>query len=161
MKLFKYIILLFTLTIFANGCSGYKPIFNSTNLNFKILDHQIEGDKVLGNQLYSKIKKSSEANNNLEAQEIGMVINVTKAKEATIKSSTGKILEYKITLNTALQIKKYLTEQIIMNDSFSYATTYKIQSKYFDTVKLENKSIEDLINKIHQELLIKLSEIQM
>ena len=36
MKIFNYLILLFALTFFVNGCSGYKPIFNSTNLNFKI-----------------------------------------------------------------------------------------------------------------------------
>ena len=161
MKIFNYLILLFALTFFVNGCSGYKPIFNSTNLNFKISDHSIVGDKVLGNQLYSKIKKSSEVNNNQEAKNISIIINVGKTKEATIKNSAGKILEYKITLNTTIQIKNYLTEQIIINNNFNYSTSYKIQDKYFDTIKLENKSIENLISRTHQDLLIKISEIQM
>ena len=161
MKIFNYLILLFTLTVFVNGCNGYKPIFNSTNLNFKISEHLIDGDKVLGNQLYTKIKKSSEVNNNQEAKNISIIINVGKTKEATIKNSAGKILEYKIALNTTIQIKNYLTEQIIINDNFDYSTSYKIQDKYFDTIKLENKSIENLISRTHQDLLIKISEIQM
>ena len=70
-------------------------------------------------------------------------------------------MEYKITLNTTIQIKNYLTEQIIINDNFDYSTSYKIQDKYFDTIKLENKSIENLISRTHQDLLIKISEIQM
>ena len=60
-----------------------------------------------------------------------------------------------------IQIKNYLTEQIITNNNFNYSTSYKIQDKYFDTIKLENKSIENLISRTHQDLLIKISEIQM
>jgi hypothetical protein len=161
MKIFNYLILLITLTTLTSGCSGYKPIFNSTNLNFKILNYSIDGDKKLGNQLYSKIKKSSEVNNNQEANNISIFINITKDKKATVKSSTGKILEYKITLNSVLQVKNYLTDKTIINNNFIYSTTYKMQDKYFDSIKLENKSIENLINKTHQELLIKLSEVQI
>jgi hypothetical protein len=161
MKLINYLILLLTLTIFANGCSGYKPIFNSNNLNFKISSYSIKGDKTLGNQLYSKMKKSSTTNESQEAKNLSILINVSKLKEATVKNSSGKILEYKITLNTIFEAKNYLTEKIIINNKFSYSTSYKIQNKYFDTIKLEKKTIENLINKTHQELLIKLSEIQM
>ena len=161
MKIFNYLILLITLTTLTSGCSGYKPIFNSTNLNFKILNYSIDGDKKLGNQLYSKIKKSSEVNNKQEANNLSIFINITKDKKATVKSSTGKILEYKITLNSALQVKNYLTDKTIINNNFIYSTTYKMQDKYFDSIKLENKSIENLINKTHQELLIKLSEVQI
>jgi len=161
MKLFNYLILLFTLTIFVNGCSGYKPIFNSNNLNFKISNYSIKGDKTLGNQLYSKMKKSLTTNRSQDAKNLSILINVTKLKEATVKNSSGKILEYKITLNTIFEAKNYLTEKTIINNNFSYSTSYKIQNKYFDTIKLENKSVENLINKTHQELLIKLSQIQM
>ena len=38
------------------------------------------------------------------------------------------------------------------------STTYKVQDQHFDTVKLENKSIEDLINRMYEDLLINLTQ---
>ena len=46
----------------------------------------------------------------------------------------------------------------ILNHTFSYTSVYKVQDQYSETKKLENKIIEDLINKTYQNLLIKLSE---
>ena len=53
MKKIAYSIFLFILLIFINGCAGYEPIFGSTNLQFEIADYSIEGNKILGNKIYS------------------------------------------------------------------------------------------------------------
>ena len=83
---------------------------------------------------------------------------MSKDKNATFKNSAGKILEYKITLNTKVEIKDFVTDDKILNQTFISSTTYKVQNQYSDTVNLENKSIETLINKTYQEILIKLSQ---
>ena len=99
-KITSLIILLF-LFININGCSGYKPIFTSSNFEFKIEDYLIEGDKKLGNQIYSKLFNLSKSNKNeQESRSIYIRIKTVKEKNATAKDSTGKILEYKINLNT-------------------------------------------------------------
>jgi len=49
MKKITYPILSFIILVFINGCSGYEPIFGSTNLQFEIADYSIEGNKILGN----------------------------------------------------------------------------------------------------------------
>ena len=54
MKKKAYSIFSFILLIIINGCTGYEPIFGSTNLEFKIVDYSISGDKKLGNKIYSK-----------------------------------------------------------------------------------------------------------
>ena len=67
MKKTIYFIFSFVLLILINECTGYKPIFSSSNLQFKIADYTIEGNKVLGKKIYynqelsalEKIKKSS------------------------------------------------------------------------------------------------------
>ena len=43
-KIYYFLISLIFLTNIS-ACSGYKPIFGSTNLKFKIVDHEIIGDK--------------------------------------------------------------------------------------------------------------------
>ena len=159
MKKVIYLIIPLILLICINACSGYKPIFSSSNLQFEIADYVIEGDKKLGNQIYSKLYNLSNSNkNNPEVQSVHILIKVLKDKTATVKDSAGKILEYRISLNSNIVVKNYLTkDEILTQNSISFSS-YKVQNEYSETVKLENKIIENLVNKTYQDLLIKLSE---
>ena len=159
MKKIAYPIFSFVLLIFINGCTGYEPIFSSKNLQFKIANFSIEGDKILGNKIYSKLYSISKSTkNDQNVRNIDLLINISKDKSVTSKDSAGKILEYKITLNTEVQVTDSITNDKILNEIFISSINYKVQSQYSDTVNLENTSIENLINKIYQELLIKFSE---
>ena len=82
----------------------------------------------------------------------------TKNKNATAKDTTGKTLEYKIILSGSIIIIDDSTDDELLNYTFSYSSTYKVQDQHSDTIKFENKSIEDLINKTYQNLLIKMSK---
>ena len=147
------------LLIFVNGCVGYEPIFGSTNLQFEIADYSVKGNKILGNKMYSKLyglSKSKKDDQNLRS--IDLVIGISKDKKATTKDSAGKILEYKITLNTDIKVTDFLTKDKILDQIFISSLTYKVQNKYSDTANLENQSIENLLNKTYQELLIRLSQ---
>ena len=111
MKKIVYPIFLLILLNFINGCAGYKPIFSSTNLQFEIANYSIKGNKILGNKIYSKLyslSKSKKDDQNLRS--VDLVINVSKDKNATTKDSSGKILEYKITLNTDVKVTDFITK---------------------------------------------------
>jgi len=152
-------IFLFILLIFINGCAGYQPIFSSTNLQFEIADYSIEGNKILGNKIYSKLyslSKSKKDDQNL--RNVDLTIKVSKDKNATVKDSAGKILEYKITLKTDIKVTDFLTKDKILDQIFISSLTYRVQNKYSDTVNLENKSTENLLNKTYQELVTKLAQ---
>jgi len=160
MKKIAHPIFLFILLIFINGCAGYEPIFSSTNLQFEIADYSIEGNKILGNKIYSKVYTLSKSNkDNQNLRNVDLVIKVSKDKNVTVKDSAGKILEYKITLNTDVKITDFVTKDKILDQIFISSLTYKVQNKYSDTVNLENKSIENLLNKTYQELVIRLAQI--
>ena len=147
------------LLIFINGCVGYEPIFRSGNIQFKIADYSIHGNKILGNKIYSKLyslSKSTKGDQNIRS--INLVIEVSKNKEAKSKSISGKILDYKVTLNTKIKITDFVSNDEILTQNFSSSLTYKVQDQQSDTVILENKSIDNLIDKIYQKLYIELSE---
>ena len=57
MKKKTHLIYSFILLIFINGCVGYEPIFRSGNIQFKIADYSVHGNKILGNKIYSKLLK--------------------------------------------------------------------------------------------------------
>ena len=159
MKKIAYPIFSFILLLFINGCAGYEPIFGSTNLQFEIADYSIEGNKILGNKIYSKLyslSKSKKDDQNL--RRVDLVIKVSKDKNVTTKDSAGKILQYKITLNTDIKVTDFITKDKILNQIFVSSLTYKVQDKYSDTVDLENRSIEDLSNKTYQELVTRLAQ---
>ena len=159
MKKVIYPIFSFILLLFINGCAGYEPIFSSTNLQFEIADYSIEGNKILGNKIYSKLyslSKSKKDDQNL--RRVDLVIKVSKDKNVTTKDSAGKILQYKITLNTDIKVTDFITKDKILNQIFVSSLTYKVQDKYSDTVDLENRSIEDLLNKTYQELVTRLAQ---
>ncbi len=159
MKKIVYPIFSFILLIFIGGCAGYEPIFGSTNLQFEIADYSIEGNKILGNKIYSKLyslSKSKKDDQNL--RRVDLVIKVSKDKNVTTKDSAGKILQYKITLNTDIKVTDFITKDKILNQIFVSSLTYKVQNKYSDTVNLENTSIENLLNKTYQELVTRLAQ---
>ena len=159
MKKVIYPIFSFILLLFINGCAGYEPIFGSTNLQFEIADYSIEGNKILGNKIYSKLyslSKSKKDDQNL--RRVDLVIKVSKDKNVTNKDSAGKILQYKITLNTDIKVTDFITKDKILNHIFISSLIYKVQNKYSDTVDLENQIIENLLSKTYQELVIKLAQ---
>ena len=159
MKRITFLIFTIILIISISGCAGYKPIFQSTNLQFKITNHAIEGNKVLGNKIYSNLRnltKSLPDDQNIK--NIDILISISKDKSATSKNSAGKILEYKILISAKIIVIDSIASNQILNQTFISSSTYKVQDQYSETVKLENKSTEDLINKINQELLIQLSQ---
>ena len=161
MQKITYPIISIIILIFINACAGYKPIY-TTDLQFRIADYSIKSNKKLGRQIYSKLynlSKSSE--NNAEVQSVNITVDTTKDKKATTKDGAGKILEYRIILNSKIVIKDYLTNEEILNQNYSYSTMYKVQDQNSETKILENKSIESLINKIYQNLIIKMSEIML
>jgi len=145
--------------IFLSACAGYEPIYTS-KLQFEIADYSLKADKKLGRKIYSKLNNLTKFNKNKsETESITIIIGVTKDKYATSKDSAGKILEYRITLSTNIIVKDYLTSNEMLNHNFSYSSSYKVQKQYTDTKRLENKSIEDLINKTYENLLIEMSQI--
>ena len=159
MKKITYFIIAFILLVYINACAGYKPIFGSTKLQFKIADYSIKPNKKLGNQIYSQLYKLSKSNkNSAEAQSLHITIQVTKNKNATIKNSTGKIMEYRISLNTNIIVNDFLTGDEILNQNFTYNSSYKVQNQQAETLQLENKTTENLLNKTYTDFLIKMSE---
>ena len=145
--------------ILSNGCAGYKPIYSNSNLEFKIVDYIIKGDKRLGNKIYSKLYNLSRTKKNLDSDKsIILLIDTSLNKNETSKDSSGKILEYKLTLIAKIEILDFLSNDLILNQAFVSSLSYKVQSQYSETIKLENSSIENLIDKTYKDLLVKLAQ---
>ena len=148
------------LSILNTSCTGYKPIYGTSNFNFKIEKHSIKGNEKLGNLIYRKLNNISLSNkNNLNVQSITLSIETKKERKPTVKNSVGKILEYEIALNTDIIINDFLTDKTILKQNFNYSISYKVQDEHSDTIKLQDQNILNLINKTYQDALIKISQV--
>ena len=159
MKKKNYTILSIIFLIIISACAGYEPIFKTQNIQFKISEHSIEGEKLIGNKIFSKLNKlSNYQKDKTNLKSISIKIISSKNKEEATKDSAGNVLEYKITLSTKIEITDYVNQNKLLNQNFVSSIIYKVQNQYSQTLKLENKSIEDLIEKTYQELIIRISE---
>tara|TARA_B100000029_G_scaffold471329_1_gene510890 strand:+ start:379 stop:864 length:486 start_codon:yes stop_codon:yes gene_type:complete len=157
-KKLKFISSIF-FVIFLFSCAGYEPVYKSSSLKFKIEEYEIQGNNELSNNLYTKINRTLKYNeNNPASKSISLLINVTKNKKATAKNSAGKILEYKITINSKIIVSNYLTDTEILSKDFNSSLSYKVQEQFSETIKIENKLTDDLLNRIHENFLIELSQ---
>tara|TARA_Y100000590_G_C15615110_1_gene975411 strand:- start:367 stop:861 length:495 start_codon:yes stop_codon:yes gene_type:complete len=159
MKKIASLSIAFILLVYLSACAGYKPIFSSSNLQFKINDYFIQGNKKLGNQIYSKLYILSKSNDgDLNAQNINITINLIKNKSATAKNTAGKIIEYKISLDTNILLIDSLSKNEILNYQSTNSSSYKVQDQHSETLKLENRAIENLITETYANFLIQMSE---
>ena len=159
MKKIASLSIAFILLVYLSACAGYKPIFSSSNLQFKINDYFIQGNKKLGNQIYSKLYILSKSNDgDLNAQNINITINLIKNKSATAKNTAGKIIEYKISLDTNILLIDSLSKNEILNYQSTNSSSYKVQDQHSETLKLENRAIENLITETYENFLIQMSE---
>ena len=51
-----------------------------------------------------------------------------------------------------------MTDEEVLNQNFNYYSSYKVQDQHSETLKLENKIIENLVDTTYQNTLIKISE---
>ena len=157
MKKIIKVILPLLLIILINNC-GYTPIFNSanSNLNFEITEHVISGDTKTGNIILSNLKRNLTIREN--NKKIKVIINSSQSKVATTKSSTGKATAYRIKVKTNIEIIDYDMGNVILADTFSSSLNYKVQDQYSDTINVEEKTLKNILLRIHENLIIKISK---
>ena len=81
-----------------------------------------------------------------------------KNKSATAKNTAGKIIEYKISLDTNILLIDSLSKNEILNYQSTNSSSYKVQDQHSETLKLENRAIENLITETYANFLIQMSE---
>ena len=75
MKKITFLIISTILFIYINACTGYTPIYSSSNFNFKIEDYSLKGEERLANLIYRKLYNVSLSNkDNPGAQSISLFL---------------------------------------------------------------------------------------
>ena len=148
-KIFIVIILLI-----LNNCSGYKPIFSSKDVNFYIGEIIIKEDNKLIRNIVKNLKPYTIQN---DKQRITLELNL-KIKEAiTLKDAKGNTVSEE--MEVVLEVKTFLENNDQINFNFSEKFTFNNQSNKFELNQYKKRIQITLVEKIHQDLIMRLRAI--
>ena len=148
----------FYLCIFSIfGCAGYEPLFSTKNLSF-----YIEDIKNINNDVITK-KISKNINNNKLKGENKIVylleIESNIINNIASKDSKENPLTYDIILDVKVKVFKRNTELPINILKFDKSINYNNQANKFNLNEYKKTIIENITNKISQEILISLQSL--
>ena len=145
----KYILIFF---FFLLSNCGFKVLDNSKINNFSIKEIQTSGNK----RINFKIKNNLLVNSS-KSNEYNLIININTKKIKSIKEKNIKneITKYEISLNTTVKCNLIASgEDFEFN--FSATGDYLVGDNYSDTIANEKKLIDNLVEDISDQVLIKI-----
>ena len=146
-------IIFISLIMFLSNCAGYKPIFTSDQTNFYIEKIEISDDSKHVRKLIKSLKPYSVDNGK---QSITLKLDLDKQENVIMKDAKGDPASY--------EIKIELNVDVIMMDgtnklNFKENFTFNNQSNKFELNQYKKNTETNLINKIFENLILKLRAI--
>ena len=148
-KIFIVIILLI-----LNNCAGYKPIFSSKDVNFYIGEIIIKEDNKLIRNIVKNLKPYTIQN---DKQRITLELNLNIKEAITLKDAKGNTVSEEMEI--VLEVKTSLENNEQINFNFSEKFTFNNQSNKFELNQYKERIQITLVEKIHQDLIMKLRAI--
>ena len=148
-KIFIVIILLI-----LNNCAGYKPIFSSKDVNFYIGEIIIKEDNKLIRNIVKNLKPYTIQN---DKQRITLELNLDLKEANTLKDTKGNTVSEEMEI--VLEVKTSLENNDQINFNFSEKFTFNNQSNKFELIQYKKRIQLTLVEKIHQDLIMRLRAI--
>ena len=148
-KIFIVIILLI-----LNNCAGYKPIFSSKDVNFYIGEIIIKEDNKLIRNIVKNLKPYTIQN---DKQRITLELSLNIKEEITLKDTKGNAVSEEMEI--VLEVKTSLENNDQINFNFSEKFTFNNQSNKFELNQYKKRIQITLVEKIHQDLIMRLRAI--
>jgi|TARA_B110000238_G_C15934262_1_gene356139 outer membrane lipopolysaccharide assembly protein LptE/RlpB len=139
------------------GCAGYEPLFSTKNLSFYIEDIKNVNNDIITEKISKNIdnNKLKSDNNIVYLLEIESdIINNISSKD-----SKGNPLTYNMVLDVKVKVFNRNTEVLINTLRFNKSFSYNNQTNKFNFNEYKKTIIENITDKISQEILISLQSL--
>ena len=149
-KLYKNLLCFYFILFlsFLSSC-GYQSLLNENLKKISIKSFNIEGNKKLAQILKNNLvsSKSRDKSNNLTLN-----INARKNRAIIHKDSTGKIIEYNLRISVDLTATESVSQKKVLSKTFTLDRNYKASNLYIDSINIEKKIINELIESIATQI---------
>lgn len=141
-------IIILILSAFVITSCGYKSIYSSKNLNFNILEFEVEDKTKISRKIKNNLDsyKKNDSNNFYSIK-----INSKKNINIISKDSEGNPSNFEMTIISEITILN--DEKIVKNKVFSESFNYKNSSNKFDLKQYEKNIEENLTNEILENII--------
>jgi hypothetical protein len=147
--------ILYFYLFFVIGCAGYQPLLSTNNLKFYISEvENVENNKITKN-LIKKIKHLRLENN--EKRNYNLKINSKKELVVASKDAKGDPLIYKMIITSNINV--YENDENIGKINLKENFSFKNSSNNFSLSQYKNNIEKNLINKVSEELVLKLQAL--
>ena len=151
----KSLISIIFLTLFLTNC-GFKPIYNSKNSNFEIIE--IENKNENKNSFF--IEKTIMSLSNKDAKsKVKLEIDYNHSISTILKDSKGDPSKKKLSINVILIVKND-RDNVLVNQSFKEEFSYEVQSDKFGMEEYENNITDNLNGKISNDIIFLLGTLK-
>tara|TARA_B100002052_G_C15488992_1_gene422030 strand:- start:98 stop:550 length:453 start_codon:yes stop_codon:yes gene_type:complete len=148
-KIFIIIVLLI-----LNNCAGYEPIFSSKDVNFYIGEITIKEDNKLIRNIVKNLKPYTIQN---DKRRINLELNLDIKEAITLKDPKGNTVSEE--MGIALEVKTILENNDQIKFNFSEKFTFNNQSNKFELNQYKKRMQINLVEKIYQDLIIRLGSL--
>ena len=129
-------------------------MLSSKNQKFSVTDVVINGDKKLARTLGNYFTEIENVSNNLIFE-----IKADKQKTVSSRTNIGATSEFTINLNFKLKVISENSNEVILEQNFSRAESFKTSRVHLDTLRRENKIVDNSIKDIAQQISKRLNVI--
>ena len=151
----KPLISIIFLTLFLTNC-GFKPIYNSRDTNFEIID--IENKNENKNSFF--IEKTIMSLSNKDAKnKVKLEIDYNHSISTILKNSKGDPSKKKLSIDLILTVRND-KDNVLINRSFSEEFSYDVQSDKFGMAQYEENITDNLNGKISSDIIFLLGTLK-
>ena len=143
------------LSVMLTNC-GFKPIYNSKNSNFQIIE--IENKNKNKNSFFIENTIMSLSNKDA-SRKLKLEIDYEQLFSTILKDSKGDPSKKKLSVIVNLKIKDE-SNNILSSKTFNEEFNYDVQSDKFNMSQYENNVINNLDNKISKDIIFLLGTIE-
>ena len=151
----KSLISIIVLSLILTNC-GFKPIYNSKNTNFQILEIK---NKVENKNSFMIENMVMALSNKDALKKLKLEIDYKQSLTTILKNSKGDPSKKKISIIVNLIVKNE-SNNVLTNKSFNEEFSYDVQSDKFNMSKYENNITNNLNNKISNDIIFLLGTIE-
>ena len=151
----KSLISMIVLSVMLANC-GFKPIYNSKNSNFQIIEIKNKNENKNSFFIENTIMSLS---NKDALKKFKLEINYDQSFTTVLKDSKGDPSKKKLSVIVNLEIKNE-KDNVMTNKNFSEEFSYDVQSDKFNMSQYEDNIISNLNNKISNDIIFLLGTIE-
>ena len=151
----KSLTLIIILSLILTSC-GFKPIYNSKNSNFEVIEIENKNE----NKNSFLIEKVIMSLSNKDAKnKVKLELDYKQSISTILKDSKGDPSKKKLSINVIIKVKSD-NDNILVNQRFNEEFSYDVQSDKFGMAQYEENITDNLNRKISNDIIFLLGTLK-